>query len=129
MPVCGIVKIATPRCREQLDALFTISRGRKVHRAFHDTEGSSFVYSAKQPWNNCLITQPMLKISKKCLLNWHATSVHATYLVTLDVILMMFDVINQAIDKTSARCFSIPIKWVTSQTWYSRFYGPAGDVI
>ena len=24
--------------------------------------GSSFVYSAKQPWNNCFITQPMLKI-------------------------------------------------------------------
>ena len=46
-----------------------------------------------------------------------------------DVILVMFDVINQAIDKTTARCFSITFKWVTSQTWYSRFYGPTRDVI
>ena len=46
----------------------------------------------------------------------------------LDVILVMFDVIIQAIDKTIARWFSITFMWVTSQMWYSRFYGPAGDV-
>ena len=62
-------------------------------------------------------------------LNWHATSEHITYLVTFDVILVMFDVTNQAIGKTISRCFSITFIWVTSQTWCSRFCGPAGDVI
>ena len=37
------------------------SQGAIVHRAVHGTEGSSFVYSPKQPWNNCFITQLMLE--------------------------------------------------------------------
>ena len=87
--------------------------------------GSSFVYSAKQPWNNCFITQPMLKI-----LDFASLIDTRRRYTLLDVILMLSDVINQAIDKTIDRCFSIMLKWVTSQTWgYSQFYGPACDVI
>ena len=36
---------------------------------------------------------------------------YTTYLVTFDVIFVMFDVINQATDKTIARCFSITFIW------------------
>ena len=63
----------------------TIARGRKVHVP----RGSIFVYSAKQPRNNCFITQPMLKIPALLprnasligtrrwytqLTSWHSTS-------------------------------------------------------
>ena len=95
--------------------------------------GSCFVYYAKQPWNNCFITQPMLKIpvfsprtailigtqrQYTQLTSWRSTS----NLVT-------FDVINQAIGKTIARCFSITFIGVMSHTCYNWFYGPADDVI
>ena len=46
-----------------------------------------------------------------------------------NVILVKLDVINLAIGKIIACCFSITFIWLTSQTSYSRFYGPASDVI
>ena len=66
IPVWGIVKIAAPRCRGQLDALLPDygpnGRGQWCIELSTVPRASSFVYSAKQPWHNCFITQPMLKI-------------------------------------------------------------------
>ena len=44
-------------------------RGRWCIELSTVPRGSSFVYSAKQPWNNCFITQPALKIPAFSLRN------------------------------------------------------------
>ena len=52
----GEVKTAAPICHGQLDALLPEAEKPRamVHRAVHSTI---------PPWNNCFITQPLLKIS------------------------------------------------------------------
>ena len=62
MPVWGIVKIAAPRCHGQLDALLPEAKRQWCIELSMVQRGSSFAYSAKQPWNNGFITQAMLKI-------------------------------------------------------------------
>ena len=63
MSFWGIGKTTAPRCRGQLDVLLP-----KAECNSGDTEqrDSSFVYSAKQPLNNCFITQPKLKTPEFC---------------------------------------------------------------
>ena len=89
----------------------TIARGRKAESSGTPScprYRGAVVLSIPPNSHEITVLLPNQCWKSQCFqLNWHATSTHTTYLVAFDVILVMFDVINQATDKTIARCFSI----------------------
>ena len=127
--------------RTDLDFKISVALFNSIVQLFHVCLENSQNYCPKVPWTAwCTIALSLLAVvlsippnsheitvllpnkCRKCQLNWHAKSVHA-------IILMMFDVINEATDKTIACCFCMMFKWVISWVWYSRFCWLVGDVI
>ena len=106
IPVWGIVETTATRCGVQLDALLPRLKGRgqlyiKLSMA---PRGSSFVYSSKQPWNNCLITQQM---RKRLVFSPRTTSLIGT--LPRDVQCHLCDVwcLQPGNRQNCARCFCI----------------------
>ena len=120
----------TARCRGQVCIeLSTASRG------------SSFVYSSKQPFffffffsnsHEITVLLPNRCWKRQCRLPRTASLIGTrrryTHLASWRSTSFSWRLTSSTKTKL-ARCFCITFKWVTSWSWYSRFYWPIGDVI